>query len=101
MNEDRVRVPALTCGCGVNPAMFIFNLDAPPEKLQKAISRSWTVLKSASPTCRSCGEDITIREVWLDELEGAKHVWAVLHPDFASLARDLQQYQHRHAKKGN
>jgi hypothetical protein len=35
VNEDHVRVSALTCGCGVNPATLVFNLDAPPKVLQK------------------------------------------------------------------
>jgi hypothetical protein len=55
VNEDHARVPALICGCGINPATLVFNLDAPPKALHKTFSRIRKILDDSSLVCKGCG----------------------------------------------
>lgn len=97
MSADHVRVPALMCGCGLNPAGLLFNPDTPPEMLWRVLVN---MLKESGPaTCPHCGRAIRIGTVRLDELKRARNGWAALHPEFAQLLEDLRQYRLRHAKK--
>jgi protein gp37 len=97
MNEGHVRVPALTCSCGINPGTFVFNLNAPPEVLQKVFSMMRAMFDKNPTVCKGCGEAVRVGEVWLDELEKARNAWLAISPDYASLMRDLERYRRQRA----
>jgi hypothetical protein len=97
MNHEHVRVPALTCGCGINPGTFVFNLDAPPEVVRKVFSMMRVMFDKNPPVCKGCGEAVRVGEVWLDELKKTRNAWLAISPEYASLMRDLEQHHRQHA----